>query len=58
MYLNDFDNNGSVDQVICSYQNGVSYPFASLDEFPGQIVGLENKYPRYADFGNKTVKDI
>jgi hypothetical protein len=58
MYLNDFDNNGSLDQVICSYQNGISYPFASLDELSAQIAGLEKKYPRYSDFGGKTMKDI
>ncbi len=58
MYLNDFDNNGSLDQVICSYQNGVSYPVASLDELAGQITGLREKYPNYSDFGGKTVKDI
>ena len=58
MYLNDFDNNGSLDQVICYYQNGISYPFASLDELSGQIAGLEKKYPNYSDFGGKTVKDI
>jgi hypothetical protein len=58
MYLNDFDNNGSLDQVICSYQNGISYPFASLDELSGQISGLRNKYPNYSDFGGKTVRDI
>jgi hypothetical protein len=58
MYLNDFDNNGSIDQVICSYQNGISYPFASLDELSGQIAGLDKKYPKYSDFGGKTIKDI
>jgi len=58
MYLNDFDNNGSLDQVICSYQNGVSYPIASLDELNSQIGGLDKKYPNYSDFGGKTVKDI
>jgi hypothetical protein len=58
MYLNDFDNNGSIDQVICSYQNGISYPFASLDELSSQIAGLYKKYPRYSDFGGKTVEDI
>ena len=58
MYLNDFDNNGSLDQVICSYQNGISYPFASLDELSAQITGLEKKFPRYSDFGNLTVKEI
>lgn len=58
MYLNDFDNNGSLDQVICSYQNGISYPVASLDELSGQIAGLDKKYPHYSDFGGKTVGDI
>jgi hypothetical protein len=58
MYLNDFDNNGSLDQVICTYQNGISYPFASLDELSAQISGLEKKFPKYSDFGNETVYDI
>jgi hypothetical protein len=58
MYLNDFDNNGSLDQVICSYQNGISYPVASLDDLAGHITGLSKKYPAYSDFGGKTVLDI
>jgi hypothetical protein len=58
MYLNDFDNNGTIDPIICSYQNGISYPFASLDELSGQIAGLEKKYPNYSDFGGKTARDI
>jgi len=44
MYLNDFDDNGSLDHVICSYQDGISYPVASLDELSGQITGLKKKY--------------
>jgi len=58
MYLNDFDNNGVPDQIITAYENGVSYPIASLDELSRQIMGLENKYPRYSDFGGQTVVDI
>ncbi len=58
MYLNDFDNNGSPDQVICAYQDGISYPVASLDDLKGQISGLDIKYPAYSDFGGKTVLDI
>jgi hypothetical protein len=58
MYLNDFDNNGSLDQLICSYQNGISYPVASLDELASQINGFDKKYPNYSDFGGNTVKDI
>jgi hypothetical protein len=58
MYLNDFDNNGSLDQVICSYQEGISYPVASFDELSDQIAGLDKKYLRYSDFGGKTITDI
>ncbi|MCX6302336.1 MAG: VCBS repeat-containing protein [Bacteroidia bacterium] len=58
MYLNDFDNNGLLDQLICSYQNGISYPIASLDELASQITGFNKKYPNYSDFGGNTVKDI
>ncbi len=58
MVLHDFDNNGTLDQVICSYQNGVSYPIASLDELAGQISGFEKKFARYSDFGGKTLGDI
>lgn len=58
MYLNDFDNNGSPDQVICSYQNGVSYPVASLDELVSQIPDLIKKYPNYSDFAGQTVVDL
>jgi enediyne biosynthesis protein E4 len=58
MYLNDFDNNGTLDQVICSYSKGISYPVASLDELSAQMPFLGKKYPHYADFGGKTVHDI
>jgi hypothetical protein len=58
MYLNDFDKNGSLDQVICSYQDGISYPVASLDELISQMPFLEKKFTNYSDFGGKTAKDI
>ena len=58
MYLNDFDNNGSLDQIICSYEEGISYPVASLDDIAAQITGIGKKFPDYSDFGGKTVKEI
>jgi len=58
MYLNDFDNNGSPDQIICYYQEGLSYPVASLDELASQMKGFNKNFPNYSDFGGKTVEDI
>jgi hypothetical protein len=58
MFLNDFDNNGSSDQVICCYQNGISYPVASFDELVSQLPDLKKKYPNYSDFAGKTIVDL
>jgi len=58
LWLNDFDNNGIPDPILCAYQNGSSYPIATLDELKRQIIGIENKYPAYADYGGQTVRDI
>ncbi len=58
MYLNDFDNNGSLDQIICSYQDGISYPVASFDELKTQMPFLEKKFKSYSEFGGKTAKEI
>lgn len=58
MYLNDFDGNGTLDQIICAYEDGVSYPFAQVDELKKQVTDLDDKYPYYSDFAGKTAKDI
>ena len=58
LYVNDFDNNGVPDPVICSYQKDRIYPVASLDELSRQISGLRKKYPRYSDFAGKTAAEI
>jgi hypothetical protein len=58
MFYGDFDNNGSVDPLICHYIDGKSYPMASRDELTDQMVSLRQKFPTYADYANTTIKDI
>jgi hypothetical protein len=58
MYINDFDNNGVTDPILCAFNNGISYPFASLDELGVQIGGLKQRFPTYVDFAGKTVEEI
>ena len=57
LWLNDFDNNGIPDPILCSYHDGSSYPIASLDELKRQIIGIDQKYPTYASYGGQTVVD-
>jgi enediyne biosynthesis protein E4 len=58
LYYGDFDNNGSVDPLICYYIQGKSYPMASRDEMTDQMVSLRQKFPTYASYSNTTLQDI
>ena len=58
MFYNDFDNNGSVDPLICYYIQGKSYPMASRDEMTDQIVSLRQRFPTYDSYANATMEDI
>ncbi len=58
MYYNDFDNNGSIDPLICYYTQHKSYPMASRDEMTDQIVSLRQKFPTYDSYANATIEDI
>ena len=58
MYVADFDDNGSIDPVICYYIQGKSYPMASRDELLDQINPLKRKYIKYKDYADATIDDI
>jgi hypothetical protein len=55
---NDFDNNGSVDPLICYYIQGKSYPMASRDEMTDQMVSLRQRFPTYDSYSNAELGDI
>ncbi len=58
IYYKDFDNNGSIDPVLCYYINGVSYPAASRDDITEQLPGLKKKFLEYKDYANATINDM
>jgi hypothetical protein len=58
MYYNDFDNNGSVDPLICHYVQGKSYPMATRDEMTDQIVSLRQKFPNYEKYSDVSINEI
>jgi enediyne biosynthesis protein E4 len=58
LYVNDFDDNGIVDPVMCYYIQGRSYPMASRDELLDQVSPLKKKYIKYKDYADATVNDI
>lgn len=58
IYYKDFDNNGSIDPIMCYYINGVSYPAASRDDITEQLPALKKKFLQYQDYANATIDDL
>jgi len=58
MYVNDFDLNGTAEQVICVYEGDSAYPMALKHDLIRQIPVLQNKYPSYVMYKEQTINDI
>tara|TARA_R110002167_G_scaffold361848_3_gene580499 strand:- start:1559 stop:4876 length:3318 start_codon:yes stop_codon:yes gene_type:complete len=58
LYAKDFDGNGSIDPILCSYIMGESYPVFSKDDLVGQLGGLKARYVNYSDYANQKITDI
>ena len=58
MYVNDFDLNGNVEQIICTYNGKTSYPVVMKDDLVKQIPALEKKYKSFANYKEQTIENI
>ncbi len=58
MYVNDFDGNGSVEQIFCSERNGRYYPVVTKDELLSQLPSLKKQLLYYKDYGKKSMEDL
>jgi hypothetical protein len=58
LYVNDFDLNGTIEQILCTYNKGVSYPLVMKDDLVKQIPSLAAKYRKFDDYKNQTMADI
>jgi len=58
MYVNDFDRNGSAEQIICMYDGDSAYPLALKHDLTRQIPDLLKKYPKYEQYKEQTINDI
>lgn len=58
MYVNDFDLNGTVEQIICTYIGDTLYPAVLKDDLIKQIPSLASKYSKYDNYKNQQIEDI
>ena len=58
LYFNDFDNNGSIDPIICFYIKGASHPYVTRKELISQIPTMGQKFPTFESYADATIQDI
>lgn len=58
MYYKDFDNNGSLDGIMCYFIQGKNYPALSRDEIVEQLPVLRKKFNDYASYSTATINDL
>jgi hypothetical protein len=57
-HVNDFDQNGSVEQILCQYNGDKSYPVALRHDLVQQMPWLKKKYLKFANYKEQTFEDI
>lgn len=58
MYVNDFDKNGTIEQIICTFNGDISYPMVLRHDLTAQIPSLKKRYLKYEEYKNQTVQNI
>ena len=58
LYYKDFDNNGSIDPIICFFIQGTSYPYVTRKELITQIPRMEQKFPDFNSYADATIQDV
>jgi hypothetical protein len=58
LYVKDFDNNGSTDQILTYTIDKKEYPFLAKDELERALPVLKKAYLKYSEVAGKTVQYI
>ena len=58
MYVNDYDGNGKLEQVITTYNGDSAYPLHMRSDLVEQIPSLKKKYLLHSSYKEKSVLDI
>ncbi|PVX45382.1 VCBS repeat protein [Flavobacterium sp. 103] len=58
MFVNDFDNNGTIEQITTRSIDGKDMPLHLKKELAGQIPSIKKKNLSYADYSKKSFQEI
>jgi enediyne biosynthesis protein E4 len=58
LYVNDFDQNGSVEPIFTFHKDGEDYPMVLRPELIEQMSSIKRKFIYHKDYAGKSVKEI
>lgn len=58
LYANDFDGNGRVEAIVCTYNGEVQYPMSLRHDLISAIPSLKKKYLKYKNYVGQKITDI
>ncbi|WP_143959974.1 VCBS repeat-containing protein [Litoribacter populi] len=58
LYVNDFDENGTREQVLSHFMAGREYPFHTKDELSKQVPSLKKEFLSYSVFSEATLEQV
>ncbi|MCZ6694208.1 MAG: VCBS repeat-containing protein [Bacteroidetes bacterium] len=58
IYINDYDRNGTIEQIITTFNGDTAYPLALRHDLVMQMPHLKKKYLKYESFKGQTINDI
>ncbi|MCC6460015.1 MAG: VCBS repeat-containing protein [Saprospiraceae bacterium] len=58
LYIQDFDQNGREESILCQYNGGHSYPLVLRNDLVKQIPSLKKKYLKFEAYQNQTIEQV
>ncbi len=58
LWINDFDGNGTIEQIVTIHENGGDYPLHQKKEVTGQLVSLKKENLKASDYAKRTIQQL
>lgn len=58
IYINDFDNNGTMEQIVTESIGGKDVPIITKHELTAQIVSLKKQNLKFSDYAHKSIDEL
>ncbi|MDX1542940.1 MAG: VCBS repeat-containing protein [Christiangramia sp.] len=58
MWVNDFDNNGTIEQIVTNHKDGKDYPLHMKKEMTTQLVSLKKENLKASEYASRAIDEL